>query len=100
MVGTELRTVQWSDVNLTTCRGVNTDRCLNKGLGATCNGISTEGIWSAQEMKNHINVSELLAIKLVIQTFLKTLKHRAIYFQVGNISVKDGGGTQNLKLVQ
>ena len=33
MVGTKLRTVQWSGINSTACRGVNTGRCLNKGLG-------------------------------------------------------------------
>ena len=33
MVGTKLRTVQWSGINSTACRGVNTDRCLNKELG-------------------------------------------------------------------
>ena len=27
-----------------------------KGWGTTCNGISTGGMWSAQVMKNHINV--------------------------------------------
>ena len=33
MVGTKLRTVQWSGINSTVCRGVNTDRCLNKCWG-------------------------------------------------------------------
>ena len=33
MMGAKLRTVQWSGINSTTCRSVNTDRCLNKGLG-------------------------------------------------------------------
>ena len=40
---------------------------------------------SAQGMKNNINVLELLAIKLAIQTFLKTLKHKAIHLQVDNV---------------
>ena len=40
MVGRKLRTVQWPAVNSITCRCVNTYRCLNKGLEATCNGIS------------------------------------------------------------
>ena len=39
--------------------------------GATCNFISTGGMWSAQEMKYHINILELLAVKLAIQTFTK-----------------------------
>ena len=47
-------------------------------------------------MKNHINVLELLVIKLAIQTFLKTLEaqsHSSPGGQHGsfNISVKDGG---------
>ena len=60
-------------------------------LFPTCIGTSTGGMWSAQEMKNHINVLELLAIKLTIKTSWKTLKHKAIHLQVDN---------QNLKLVQ
>ena len=82
MVGTKLRTVQWSSINSTTCRGVNTDRCLNKGLGGNMQWNLIRGMWSAQEMKNHINLFELLATELAIQTFLKTLKHKAIHLQV------------------
>ena len=81
--------------------------CSTKGAaqGATCNGISTGGCGLlAQEMKNHINVLELLAIKLAIQTFSKTLKHKAIHLQVDNMValtyLLKMGGTQNLKLVQ
>ena len=65
-----------------------------------CNGISTGGMWSAQEMKNHIYVLELLAIKLAIQT----LKHKAIHLQVDNMValtyLLKMGGSQNLKLDQ
>ena len=43
------------------------------------------GIWSTQEMKNHINVIELSTIKLSIQTFLKSLKHKAIHLQLDNM---------------
>ena len=53
--------------------------------GPTYNEISTGGMLSAQEMKNHINVLELLVIKLAIQTFSKTLKHKAINLQVDNM---------------
>ena len=42
------------------------------------------GVWYAQEMQYHINVLEFLAIKPVLQIFLKTLKHKAIHFQMGN----------------
>ena len=75
-----------------------------KGCGATCNRISAAGICSAQEMKNHINLLELLAIKLAMQTFSKTLKHKAIHLQVDNMVALTYllkiGGIQNLKLVQ
>ena len=42
-------------------------------------------IWSAQKMKNHINVLELVSIKVAIQTFSKTLKYKAIHLQVDNM---------------
>ena len=44
MVGTKLRTVQWSGVNSTACRGVNVDRCFNKGLGVACNEMEGCGL--------------------------------------------------------
>ena len=57
--------------------------------------------------KPHINVLEILAIKLATRTFLKTLKHKAIHpihLQVDNLIaltyLLKMGGTQNLKLVQ
>ena len=75
-----------------------------KAGGTTCNGISTERMWSAPEMKSHINVFELLDIKLAIRTFWKTLKHKVIHLQVGNMValtyLLKMGGFQNLKLVQ
>ena len=37
---------------------IQTDASL-KDWVATCNGISTERMWSAQDMKNHMNVLEL-----------------------------------------
>ena len=50
-------------------------------------------------MKNHINALELLATKLAIQTFLKTLKHKAIHLQldkmVASTYLLKMGGTQN-----
>ena len=75
-----------------------------KCSGATCNGISTREMWSAREMKNHINVLESLTIKLAIQTFSKTMKHKAINLLVDNtvaltylLKMEE---THNLKLVQ
>ena len=74
------------------------------GWRATCNGISTGGMWSAQEMKYHINILELLAVKLAIQTFTKYRDVKAIHLQVDNIValtyLMKMGGTQNLKMVE
>ena len=106
--------LKWSVQNLELCNGqaliqppaevlIQAD-VSTKGRGARCNGISTVGMWSAQEMKNCINVLELLAIKLAIQTFSKALKHKAIHLQVKNMValtyLLKMGGTQNLKLVE
>ena len=70
--------MKWWVHNLELCNGraliqppteVLTQAASTKGWGATCNGISTRSVWSAQEIKSHINVLELLAIKLAIQEF-------------------------------
>ena len=45
----------------------------------------SRGMWSAQEIENQINVLERLVKKLAIQTFSKSLKHKAILFQVDNM---------------
>ena len=74
--------LKWWVLNLELCNGRGTSA---KALGATCNGISTGGVWSVQEMRNHTNVLELLAIKLAIQTFSKISKHKAIHLQVENM---------------
>ena len=87
--------LKWWEQNLELCNGQSLIKLLaevliqtdasTKGWGATYYGISTGGMWSAQEMKNHINVLKLLAIKLAIQTFSKTLKHKVIHLQVDNM---------------
>ena len=85
MVGTKFRTVKWSAISLIDCRGVNTGRYLSKRLGGNMQWNLNRGMWSAQEMKNHINILELLALKLAIQTFSKALKLKAIHLQVDNM---------------
>ena len=44
-------------------------------------------MWSAQEMKYHIIILDLLAVKLSIQTFTKYRDVKAIPVQVGDIAV-------------
>ena len=61
-------------------------------------------MWSVQEMKYQINILELLAVKLAIQTFTKYRDVKAIHLQVDNIValtyLMKMGGTQNLKMVE
>lgn len=76
----------------------NADRCLKKGMGAVCRGIRTGGQWSKQEQELHINVLELLAVKLALLTFTKMKDIRSIHFQIDNKTalcylIKMGGGT-------
>ena len=55
-------------------------------------------------MKYHINILELLAVKLAIQTFTKYRDVKEIHLQVDNIValtyLMKMGGTQNLKMVE
>ena len=103
-VDNKSRSLQWPIINLASCTGSHTDRCLTKGLGATFNGMSTRGMWSAQKMKYYINILGLLAVKLAIQTFTKYRDVKAIHLQVDNIValtyLMKMGGTQNLKMVE
>ena len=57
--------LQWQTNCVYNLQNNNTIRCLQKGLGAYCQKVSTGGQWSLQESKLHINVLGLLAIKLV-----------------------------------
>ena len=61
-------------------------------------------MWSAKEMKYHIIILELLAVKLAIQTFTKYRDVKAIHLQVDNVValtyLKKMGGSQNLKMVE
>ena len=106
--------LKWWVQNIELCNGlaliqlsaevlIQTD-ASSKVCRAIFNEISTGGIWSAQEMKNHINVLELLAIKLAKQIFSKTWKYKAIHLQVDNMValtyLLKMRGTQNLKLFQ
>ena len=47
-------------------------------------GVSTGEKWPKEEKHFHINVLELLALKIAILTFTKNLSHLTIHVQVGN----------------
>ena len=69
-----------------------------------CQGISTGGggvAWSSQKQIIHINVLDLMAVKLAILTFTKNKRVNSIHPQVDNmtaISFKNGG-TRNETLI-
>ena len=65
--------LKWSIQNLELCNGWILSQPLAQVLTyadpstkeATCNEISTEGMWSLQEMMSHINILQLLSNKLL-----------------------------------
>ena len=78
--------LQWQTNCVSNLQKSNTIRCLQEGLVAYYQEVSTGGQWSLQESKLHINVLEVLAIKLAFLTFPKMLDLKSIHFQVENMS--------------
>ena len=58
---------------------------LLSGWGATLQVKSIGGTWSFQERKWHINELELLAVKLALQTPLKSQNFTSVHIQMDNI---------------
>ena len=65
---------------------------------AVCQRTTTRETWSYQEMTKHINVLELIAVKLAILTFTRRKSITPIYLQIDNITAvllgKAGGNLQ------
>ena len=80
---------------------LQTDASLT-GWSAALQGKSIGGRWSFQERKWHINELELLAVKLTLQTFLKSQNFTSIHIEMDNIValtyLKKMGGTKNQKM--
>ena len=76
---------------------------FKKGCGAYCQKVLIGGQWSLQESSLHINVLELLAIKLALLMFSKMFNLKSIHFQVNNMSALSYlmkiGGTQNKEMI-
>ena len=96
MVGTNLRIVQWSGINSTASRGINTDRCLNKRLGGNVQwNINREDVVCSGNEKPH-KCFRTFRHKTGYTNVLENLKvqsHSSPGGQHGSfdISVKDGG---------
>ena len=74
------------------------------GCGTSCQGLTTGGIWSKQERSLHINVSELLAVKLALLCFTKHRAVRAILFHIDNRTalryLTKLGGVKSLEIIK
>ena len=74
------------------------------GWRAVCQGINTGGTWSYQERTKHINILELIAVKLAILTFTKGKSVTAIHLQIDNMTALSYlvkmGGTRSPELLQ
>ena len=81
---------------------IQTDASL-AGWRAVCNGVQT-GQWSEEERSLHINVLELLAIKLALFSFTRGKKVKAIHFQIDNKAALSYllkmGGTKNENMIR
>ena len=69
------------------------------GWGPECYGTTTGGTWSYQERTKHINILEVIAVKLGILTFTKGKSVTAIHLQIDNMTAvllgKNGGNSQS-----
>ena len=72
--------------------------------GASCEGVTTRGVWSEQERSLHINVLKLLTVKLALLSFIKNKKVRAIHFQIDNTTawrnLTKMGGVNSLEMIK
>ena len=77
---------------------IQTDASLT-GWGAVCNEVQTSGQWSEEERCLHINLLELLAIKLALFSFARGKRVKVIHFQIDNKAALSYllkiGGTKN-----
>ena len=75
-----------------------------KGWGASCQGVSTGGKWSEKERTYHINILELIAVKLALLTFINQVRGKNLHLQVDNMTalsyILKQGGTGNVVLLE
>ena len=97
--------MKWLDVNSTACRGVNTDRCLNKELGGNVQwNLNKRDVVCQGNEKSH-KCLKMFSHKAGYKSILENLEAQTIHLQVDNMVdlqyVLNIGGirTQNVKLV-
>ena len=65
--------------------GIFSDSCLT-GWGATHNGHSTDGHWSVEESKSHINVLEVKGALFALKIYCKDMHKVSTQFEIDNTS--------------
>ena len=94
LVGNPLRTAQ-PTVTVTT-------DASHLGWGGHCLGRTAFGDWSPGAPRAHINVLELQAVLLSLQSFLPLLRHRTVLVRTDNVTVtayvNKQGGTHSTRL--
>ena len=74
------------------------------GWGASCQGLTTRGVWSKPETSLHVNMLELLAVKSAPLSFTKNRKVTAIHFQIENTTalkyLTKMGGVKSLEMIK
>ena len=78
--------LQWQTNCVSIHQNSNTITCFQKGLGVYSQKVSTGGQGTLHDSNLHINVLELLAIKLDFLTFSKMFNLKSVHFQVDNMS--------------
>jgi len=86
MVGNEPITLKWQGYSDIRCEGSDSNRSIKKRLGAFCQNKTIGGQWTYHESNFHINVLELMAIKLALLTYVKIFELKRVHFQVDNIT--------------
>ena len=72
------------------------------GCGAHCNDVKTQGLWTDEEKKLHINALEMKAVMFAVQSFIKDEQKIHVHLKVDNTTtvayVNKMGGTKSLAM--
>ena len=82
---------------------ITTDASL-KGWGAHCGKILTQGLWTEEEKKLHINALEMLAVNFAVKAFTKDKSNVQVHILVDNTTtvayINKMGGTRSVDLIK
>ena len=103
LVDKELVVLQWPNLFSVEPTSNYSNGCFPDRWGAVCNGVQTSRQWSEEERTLHINVLELLAIRLALFSFTKGKRVKGLHFQIDNKAVLPYllkmGGTKNKHMI-